>query len=147
MLQDFKKGIFLEKPNVLIPWNIKPYKLNKLLGQHNLKKVTSSYYCIKTTFLNGLDCTIGFHFYFFGIKFFEIFRSEDYYKNHTLLDSYNEFQKHIELAFGKPSLTRKSTNPDFDVGFDSHTWKVGKRKVLHYVFERFGPEEHFHIER
>ena len=139
--ENLKNGVALEDPAGIIPWRTSPRKLAKMYP--GLKKITRGYYSLDVNFLNGLHCTMALNFRpsnCSGIRF-DIFRPAEYCKNHTLKESYGGFQKHIELALGKPS----STTHDPESGFDSHVWKIGMVIVEHYVFERFGLEEHFYI--
>lgn len=55
--------------------------------------------------------------------------------------SYNEFQHHFETAFGPPTETKPGPE-----GFPSHTWRLRGATIKHYVFDRFGPEEHMRIQ-
>ena len=58
----------------------------------------------------------------------------------SLSASYREFQKHLELNFGTPKST--SLGPE---GFLSCRWTFEDINIQHYVFDRFGPEEHIRI--
>jgi len=54
--------------------------------------------------------------------------------------NYQDFQQHFENVFGKPSKTENGRE-----GFPSHEWLVPGARIVHYVFDRFGPEEHMRI--
>jgi hypothetical protein len=56
--------------------------------------------------------------------------------------SYQEFQRHLEQTFGQPT----STTPGSE-GFPSHTWRLPGAEVVHFVYDRFGPEEHVRIKK
>lgn len=56
--------------------------------------------------------------------------------------SYEEFQRHFEAAFGPPH--RSSAGSE---GFARHEWRVPAAEIVHYVIDRFGPEEHMRIRR
>ena len=56
--------------------------------------------------------------------------------------SYEEFQEHFEAEFGKPNFIQPGTE-----GFDRCTWNLQDVEIVHYVFDRFGPEEHMRIRK
>jgi len=58
------------------------------------------------------------------------------------MGSYEDFQQHLEQTFGKPTITTPGS-----VGFPTHTWRFPGVDVFHYVFDRFGPEEHVGIKK
>jgi hypothetical protein len=45
-------------------------------------------------------------------------------------------------VFGAPT-----TKKDGSEGFSSFEWKLPGARIVHYVFDRFGPEEHMRIQR
>jgi hypothetical protein len=114
-------------------------ELTELFNEHPLKHVTTGYYTTNCTSLTGLSCMLGFHFdprWNGRLNELEFFRTnyDDQRK------SFNEFQEYFEKTFGKPNESAKGTE-----GFDSYAWKIEDVQIVHYVFDRFGPEEHMRI--
>ena len=138
---EIEKGFKIDNPNVFIPWNITEKELTELFTGNELKNVTNGYYTFPCESLNGLKCIIGFHFEprKNGIlNELEFFRAEyiDQKK------SFEEFQSHFENEFGK--ATSKSNGND---GFENYDWWINGIRIVHYVFDRFGPEEHMRIKK
>ena len=135
---DIQKGFQLTKPSVLVPWAIDSSKLKTLFEKHApLKEVTAGYYTIPAEPLPGLNCLVGFHLHETGkLNLLEFFRSD--YSDQKA--SFEDFQRHFETAFGKPSSTVAGTE-----GFANHIWNLAAVTISHYVFDRFGPEEHMEI--
>ncbi|WP_047419560.1 hypothetical protein [Cellulophaga sp. Hel_I_12] len=114
-------------------------ELVELFKETELKNVTAGYYSISCESLNGLQCLIGFHFeprkkgFLNELEFFRTDYSDQ-------IKSFDDFQSHFEKAFGNP--TGKSKGND---GFDNYEWSINGIKIVHFVFDRFGPEEHMRI--
>jgi len=132
---NIEKGIYLDIPRCFISWDISRKELETILNPHGLKKYTSSCYEASVVFLKGLECRMVFNFGVFGIKKFSIF-TEDVCGSTE--DFYNENQRHIESVFGKSTSTKKSNGTSYAIGFDSHEWIIGKRRIAHYVDDQYG---------
>lgn len=138
---NIQEGFKIDEPDIFIPWKIDEQSLTQRLNEHDLKHVTAGYYTISCKTLNGLICILGFHFEPRKNGFFnelEFFRTD--YSNQE--KSFNDFQTHFESEFGKPSL-----ESDGDEGFKNYLWNLGNVQIVHYVFDRFGPEEHMRIKK
>jgi hypothetical protein len=136
---ELASGFQIESPNVFVPWGIRQRGLKSLLEEHGLKRVTRSYYVLSCVSLNGLSHELGFHFYprWRGV----LNKLEFFHCSYRDLEaSFNEFQEHFERAFGKPTNEQLG-----DQGLPSFTWNFGGVQIVHYVLDRFGPEEHMHI--
>lgn len=136
---EIEKGFKIDSPNVFVPWNIDEKEFLELFKTAELKNVTSGYYTIPCESLNGLKSLIGFHFEPRKngvLNELEFFRTnyDDQKK------SFDDFQSHFENAFGKPTGSSKGNE-----GFDNYQWSINGIKIMHYVFDRFGPEEHMRI--
>lgn len=133
-------GFQIEIPNVFIPWGIDELELKELLGSM-LRYVTTGYYTITCESLGGMKHELGFHFE--PRKNGKLNELEFFRKSYDDQEaSYKEFQNHFETAFGKPTYTQKG-----DEGFLSHQWNLKGTTIVHYVYDRFGPEEHMRIKR
>lgn len=137
LAMDITKGFQIEKPNIFVPWEIDEKGLIEIFKGDSLKKVTVKYYTASCTSLNGLNCMLGFHFGPNGrLSELEFFRT-DYSDQQK---SFDEFQKHFVEGFGNPTKTSKGSE-----GFNDFEWRLGKVQIFHFVYDRFGPEEHMRI--
>ena len=103
--------------------------------------VTAGYYVIDCTSLCGLHHALGFHFRpdeNGRLRELEFFRRA-YPDMH---ESYAEFQRHLEVAFGTPANQKPG-----DEGLPNCTWHSGGATIRHYILYRFGPEEHVRMMR
>jgi hypothetical protein len=127
---------------VEIPWSISPKKLALIVGADCLHTVSRGYMVTKCSLLGGMDLSLGFHFRGLRLRQFELFRHFQLPSN----ESYAEFQKHLVQTFGPPTRTVLGRDDEgYGRGFDDHVWRFGSVRICHYVFERFGPEEHVQI--
>jgi len=135
------KGFQIDNPEIFIPWDISERELTDLFNGHELKHVTTGYYTTACTSLKGLNCMLGFHFDPRSngrLNELEFFRTnyDDQKK------SFDEFQTHFLTAFGQPTNSTKGNE-----GFTNYEWQFGNVQIVHYVFDRFGPEEHMRIKK
>jgi hypothetical protein len=138
---DITKGFQIDNPKIFIPWDIDENTLTDLFKDNQLKRVTNGYYTTSCTSLGDLTCLIGFHFQPQSkgiLNELEFFRSN--YDNQQ--NSFDEFQTSFVKAFGQPTYTKKG-----DEGFNNYVWQFGKIQIVHYVFDRFGPEEYMRIKK
>ena len=137
---DISEGFQIEEPDVFVPWGVSEAELSDLLGSH-LRHVTDGYYTVSCHSLGGMKHELGFHFeprHNGKLHELEFFRRS--YADQA--GSYKQFQRHFEQAFGPPDRTEPGTE-----GFASHEWHRPGAVIRHYVFDRFGPEEHMRIRR
>lgn len=138
---NIQEGYKIDEPDIFIPWDIDEQTLTQRLDGYDLKHVTTGYFTISCKSLNGLKCMLGFHFeprkngYLNELEFFRT----DYSDQEK---SFNEFQSHFETEFGKP--TSESNGNE---GFKNFAWNLDNVQIVHYVFDRFGPEEHMRIKK
>jgi hypothetical protein len=131
-------GFQIDIPNVFIPWGITESELKKLLGSV-LRHVTAGYYTITCESLGGMKHELGFHFE--PRKNGKLNELEFFRRSYgDQVASYKEFQTHFEAVFGNPSRTQKGNE-----GFLLDQWNFEKTTIVHYVFDRFGSEEHMRI--
>lgn len=139
---EFDQGFVIERPPLLVPWEITERELIDLLGADALKHVTRGYYTTACVALGGLSIQLGFHFEPRSdgrLHEFEVFRSEA--KN--LSESFAEFQAHLVAILGAPTITEPA-RPNW---FPAHEWRFSTFTAIHSVMERFGPEEHVGFRR
>ena len=136
---DLRQGFEIERPAISISWGISEAELQELLAKTPPRRVTRRYFTLPVTVLGGLQCMLGFHFRDPGhLSELEFFRTA--YPDQAA--SFDEFQQHFESSFGKPSRAT-----DGDEGFPNYEWRLPGATIHHYVFDRFGPEEHMRIRR
>ncbi|MBW2543121.1 MAG: hypothetical protein JRF15_13625 [Deltaproteobacteria bacterium] len=135
---EIREAFTIERPAVSVPWGITAAELNALIP--DLRRVTHVYYTLPVTVLGGLRCMLGFHLRGDGggLSELEFFRTA--YPDQRA--SFEEFQQHFERTFGPPS----SSEPGGE-GLPSYEWRLPGVSIIHYVFDRFGPEEHMRIRR
>lgn len=140
-IMDIAKGFQIEDPNVFVPWSVSQSQLRELLSEYGLTHITTGYFTITCKSMGGMEHELGFHFEprsgdsLYELEFFR--RSYSDQKK-----SYQEFQDHFEAVFGKPNFVR----PGYE-GFDSCNWTLHDVEIVHYVFDRFGLEEHMRIRK
>jgi len=135
---EIREAFTIEHPAVSVPWGITATELKALIP--DLRRVTHKYYTRPVTVLGGLRCMLGFHLRGSsgGLSELEFFRTA-YPDQRT---SFEEFQRHFERIFGPPSSSQAG-----DEGLPSYEWRLPGVSIVHYVFDRFGPEEHMRIRR
>ena len=135
---DISRGFPVAVPAIFIPWLIDAPEIERLFSGTALKKVTAGYYTLDCEPLPGLRCMIGLHAHDTGkLTELEFFRAS--YEDQKA--SFDQFQQHFEAAFGAPT-TRKNGSE----GFPDCEWRLPGGRIFHYVFDRFGPEEHMRIQ-
>jgi hypothetical protein len=50
--------------------------------------------------------------------------------------------KFFHIRFGQPTSATKENE-----GFNNYEWRINDVQIVHYVFDRFGPEEHMRIKK
>jgi hypothetical protein len=138
---DISRGFQIEQPELFIPWKVSETELQKIFDGQLLRHVTHGYFTTHCTSLGGLSHELGFHFHPRGegvLIELEFFRTS--YADQA--GSYQEFQQHLETTFGQPTTTTPGSE-----GFPSHTWRLPGAEVVHFVYDRFGPEEHVRIKK
>ena len=136
---DLGNGFRIDQPPVVVLWGISESDLQSLLGPA-LRRVTEKYWVARVRVLGSLSCNLGFIFRDTcgGLSELEFFR--DSYQDQAA--SFEEFQRHFEAAFGVPTEQHPAAE-----GFPSYRWRVPGAEIVHFVFHRFGPEEHMRIRR
>lgn len=138
---DISRGFQIEQPELFISWKISETELQQIFSAHPLRHVTHGYFTTHCTSLGGLSHELGFHFHrraggvLIELEFFRPSFTDQ-------AGSYQESQRHLDQAFGQPT----STTPGSE-GFPSHTWRLTGAEVVHFVYDRFGPEEHVRIKK
>lgn len=136
---DLHSGFEIEDPAIFVPWHISETRLRELVPA--VREVTSGYFVLDVVSLGGLRHALGFHFDpRVGGRLVEL----EFFRRAAidLGASFADFDERLEAAFGPPVSSGES-----DLGFPSRRWDVGGTEIVHFVFERFGPEEHVRIRR
>lgn len=138
---DIDKGFQINCPNIFVPWDIDEKTLTELFKGQKLKHVTSGYYTASCTSLDNLKCMIGFHFEPRSkgqLNELEFFRNE--YQDQQ--KSFDDFQRCFTQSFGEPTIATRGYE-----GFNNYEWRLDNIQIVHFVFDRFGPEEHMRIKK
>ena len=134
------EGFQIEVPNVFVRWGVSETELQTLLEFYGLRCVARGYFVLSCKSLGGMAHELGFHFSPRSngiLTELEFFRRS--YENQKA--SFEEFQKHFERFFGQPTKSTIGTEE-----FPSHAWELQDVRIVHYVFDRFGLEEHMRIQ-
>ena len=134
-------GFQIESPNIFVPWKIGENELTALFVGSTLDKVANGYFTVECEALGRMRIKVGFHF---TPRQSGVLTELEFFRNYhlSLEISYYEFQHHLESTFGKPSAQELGS-----AGFQSYAWKRETVEIVHYVFDRFGPEEHVRIKK
>lgn len=138
-----KVGFVLKYPCVTITRNFLQLKTDLKNAAISYRKVAPGYLCFSGK-IPGYDpeIEIGIHAYGAVVRSIEIFRPMEYYQSadYDIYQSFKDFSRALEELYGKP-LNRL---PKDSYGQISERW-VSPYKIDHYIFERFGLEEHLTI--
>ena len=137
---DITKGNKINETDIFIKWDITEDEL-KILLKEKLYHDTKGYYTIYWKELGGLEHELGFHFEHREksiLKELEFFRKS--YEHQKA--SFKEFQEYFERNFGAPTKSLPGAE-----GYSRHEWQLKGVKIFHYMFDRFGLEEHMRIVR
>lgn len=136
---DLTKGIQLTSPNKFVPWGIDALGLQDLFDDKPIKKITKGYYTIDCEPLPDLFCVLGFHLHQYDV----LTELEFFRRNYSdPKASYEDFQQHFEAVLGMPTKTTEGYE-----GYPRHEWAISGAVVVHYIIDRFGPEEHMCIRK
>jgi hypothetical protein len=125
------------EPTREVGLRISKRKVKGIMKDKNLRVIAKDYICVDAKVLRpDFSCSIGFHFKFNIVYMWEFFRDREYYQSHDTYDSYQDFQKVFEEYFGKPT----SIKDDY-----SCKWIYDTYEIHHYLYDRFGLEEHLFI--
>ncbi len=106
--------------------------------------VTNGYITFEGHVFN-CDCPlmIGIHFNAIKIEFIEIFRPREYYQSEhfDINVSFSELSAVLKKRYGNPLVTTSASIN----GYPCEQWTTTDYIVNHYIMDRFGPEEHLHI--
>ena len=116
-VMDILRGFQLEVPDLFVPWGISESDLRGLLDGYGLQRINDGHYTVSCVSLGGLAHELTFHFFPRSggiLKALEIFRLSENYEVY-----FEEFQKHFEACFGKPTKEQRGENE-----FPSCTWDL-----------------------
>ena len=106
-------------------------------------KVCNGYIVFPAKLFNGIDLMVGVHYCGVLVEYIEIFRALGYYDSpdFKINDSFNELHDAIVSCYGKPQVATLGILNKYP----SEKW-INRNFVLeHYIYDRFGPEEHIHF--
>ncbi len=94
-------------------------------------------------FDSDIPLMIGIHFNSHKVEFIEIFRTLEYYQSegYDINVSFAELSNILKKKYGKPLVTTSASIS----GYPCEQWTTPNFIINHYIMDRFGPEEHLHI--
>jgi hypothetical protein len=143
---DLSVGFRLEDPAVLVPWGASVEDLLSTFRAqgHAPRRVTASYYTAAGRLFGGTEAKIGFHFGRWespdGLEHVELFDNGE----REIEKSYQVFHRSLVEQFGEPTVREPG---DLGPSMPYCEWRVGSVRILHYVMDRFGPEEHLTLRK
>ncbi|MBQ9993796.1 MAG: hypothetical protein IJP17_03715 [Clostridia bacterium] len=108
------------------------------------KVVTNGYITFSgQVFDSTVSLMIGIHFSLSEVKYIEIFRPSEYYQSedYDIDASFSELSQILQNKYGKPLITTAASISNSPC----EQWITPDYVVNHYILDRFGPEEHLHI--
>ena len=138
---EIDKGFQIDCPKIFVPWDIDVNTLKELFRGQRLDNIATGYYTTRCTLLGSLNCMLGFHFepcLNGRLNELEFFRTDC----DNQQKSFNEFQRSFSHSFGQPTNKIKGNE-----GFYNYEWQINNIQILHFVFDRFGPEENLRIRK
>lgn len=119
--------------------------------EHLLKRAGIAYtlitrgYLIFSGYVFGSDIPlmIGIHFTLTRVTYIEIFRPHEYFQSEhrTIEDSFAELSQILRRKYGAPLITTSASIHNHPC----EQWMTPNYMVNHFIMDRFGPEEHLHI--
>ena len=94
-------------------------------------------------FASDIPLMFGVHFNKLKVEFIEVFRPLEYYQSdcYDINESFEQLSKTLRKQYGKPLVTTSASIG----GYPCEQWLTQDFIVNHYIIDRFGPEEHLHI--
>ena len=116
-----------------------------------LEKFEINYTCVTNGYITfsahvfdyAYPLMLGIHYNPLKIEFIEIFRPMEYYQQDTydINVSFSELSAILRKKYGKPIITTSASIN----GYPCEQWITADYIVNHYIMDRFGTEEHLHI--
>lgn len=149
MLSFFKKkqtaAVFeINSPKLSITPNTYNLKSSLKNAGIDYKVVTDGYITFAgCVFDSDIPLMIGIHFNLSKIEYIEIFRTPEYYQSqkYDVNTSFTELSDILKKKYGNPIVTTSASIK----GYPCEQWILPSYVVNHYITDRFGPEEHLHI--
>ena len=90
-----------------------------------------------------IPLVFGVHFNTVKIEFIEIFRPSAYYQSdsYDIKESFSQLSDVLRKQYGNPLIATAASIG----GQPCEQWRTSNYIVNHYIVDRFGPEEHLHI--
>lgn len=130
-------------------------KFSIAASSHNIESLLKDAGIKYTVVTNGyitfsgcvFDCDIpfmiGIHFNAHKVEFIEIFRTLEYYQSeqYDINVSFAELSSILKKKYGNSLVTTSASIS----GYPCEQWTTPNFIINHYIMDRFGPEEHLHI--
>ena len=91
----------------------------------------------------NMPLMFGIHFNALKVEFIEIFHPQEYYQadSYNINESFSQLSEILRKQYGKPLVTTAALIG----GHPCEQWYTSNYIVNHYIMDRFGLEEHLHI--
>ena len=139
-----KPNFVIDSPQILITPDTRTLIESLKASNIEYTSVTNGY----ITFAgNAFGCDIplmfGVHFNTLNVEFIEVFRPLEYYQSdrYDINESFSQFSDVLRKQYGKPLVTTAASIG----GQPCEQWYTSNYIVNHYIMDRFGLEEHLHI--
>ncbi len=95
------------------------------------------------TFCCDMPLMFGVHFNELKVEFIEIFRPLEYYQSdhYDIYESFSQLSDALRKQYGEPLVTTAASIG----GHPCEQWHTSNYIINHYIMDRFGLEEHLHI--
>ncbi len=134
----------IDSPKISLTPNTADFKALLKNSEIQYTLVTNGYITFSAyVFDYACPLMIGVHFNTLKIEFIEIFRPLEYYQSekYDINISFSELSAILNKKYGKPLVTTSASIN----GYPCEQWITAGYIVNHYIMDRFGPEEHLHI--
>ena len=143
-LEKIDRGLIIEKPKILLPWDLQKKDIFDKINGIKIKVVNEKYYTFKIVLsgISFINC-VGLHFEKERLSEVELFNNEEYWRESEIEDVFCNHQLVLESIFGIPYRNKlleklKGLNKEY-------IWKFRCVTMIHKLWDRFGMEENLRI--
>lgn len=139
-----KPAFVIDSPKISITPDIQTFIASLKASDIEYKLVTNGYITFAgKAFACDIPLMFGVHFNKLRIEFIEVFRPLEYYQSDTydISESFSQLSDALKKQYGKPLV-----NTAVSIKWQPcEQWCTQDYVVNHYIMDRFGLEEHLHI--
>ena len=134
----------IDSPQISIAPNTQSFMKSLKTSAIEYTLVTDGYITFEgKAFACDIPLMFGVHFNKLKVEFIEVFRPLEYYQSESydINESFSQLSKILRKQYGKPLVTTAALIGEQPC----EQWHTSNYIVKHYIMDRFGPEEHLHI--